>query len=128
MDKLSYMKSYYARFVDWTKISRGIRHPTYNGSELQRHNKTDFSHSWANLSKMHDLRVWTIAHAPTKRYDWVRLREIHMLNKEMWSVYQQSVWRRFFTTLIGGILLWKVFNKQLLNQNPNFDSHDPNWR
>jgi len=49
--------------------------------------KTDFSHSWANLAKMHDLRVWTIAHAPTKRFDFVRLREIHMLNKEMWAVY-----------------------------------------
>jgi len=22
----------------------------------------------------------------------------------------------------------RVFNKQLLNQNPNFDSHDANWR
>jgi len=36
------------------------------------------------MAHMHDLRVWTIAYAPSKSNNLQRMQEIHRLNNEMW--------------------------------------------
>eukprot|EP00997_Jenningsia_sp_PLL12_P010194 NODE_7369_length_459_cov_50.521951_g6536_i0.p1 GENE.NODE_7369_length_459_cov_50.521951_g6536_i0~~NODE_7369_length_459_cov_50.521951_g6536_i0.p1 ORF type:complete len:133 (+),score=36.54 NODE_7369_length_459_cov_50.521951_g6536_i0:35-433(+) len=126
MDKLSYMKSSWSRLRDWNYLPRSRRHATYQ--EQPAFVKPDFSHSWYNLAKMHDLRLWTLGFAPSTRFDMARLAEIHHLNKEMWATYSQALWRRFVLGCILFILITRFFKKQLLNQNPNYDSHDPNWR
>ena len=54
------------------------------------------------MAHMHDLRVWTLAYAPTQKNNLQRMQEIHQLNNEMWYMVQNSLWKR----VIVGIVLW----------------------
>merc|ERR1711990_1396469 len=54
------------------------------------------------MAHMHDLRVWTIAYAPSDRNNLQRMQEIHRLNTEMWYQVSQSLYKRIFVM----IALW----------------------
>jgi hypothetical protein len=66
MDKLNFLKSKKQIFRDWTRISRSYRQPEFKDQFLQSGEKLPFSHDWKSLGHMHDLRVWTLAYAPSR--------------------------------------------------------------
>ncbi len=66
MDKLNYLKSAKQQFRDMTRLSRSYRQPTFIDKFLQPGLKVPFKHDWAILAHMHDLRVWTLAYAPSR--------------------------------------------------------------
>jgi hypothetical protein len=67
MDKLAYMKSTKQVVRDTTRLSRNYRQATYVDKFLNNPAfKAPFRHDWAVLAHMHDLRVWTLAYAPSR--------------------------------------------------------------
>ena len=72
---------------------------------------------------MRDLRVWTLAYAPTTRGNMRRIQELHRINAEMWYYVSQAMWKR----ICGGIVLWFFVNKiaksRYMNNGPK-DTHD----
>ena len=76
---------------------------------------------------MHDLRVWSLAYAPTTRGNLQKMQEIHRINAEMWYYVSQAMWKR----ILFGIALWFFVNKiakhRYMNNGPK-DSHDGTLR
>ena len=67
MDKLNYMKSNKLAIRDYYRLSRSYRQADYNDKFLQKGGaKAPFRHDWSILAHMHDLRVWTLAYAPSR--------------------------------------------------------------
>ena len=83
MDKLSIFKSRFTNFRNSTRLSNNVRQHKYNDLHLQQKN-VPFKHTWSTMAHMHDLRVWTLAYAPSQENNLQRLQEIHRLNNEMW--------------------------------------------
>ena len=86
-----------------------------------------FKHSWAMLSHMHDLRLWTIAYSPSKINNLQRLQELHRINNEALYLIQSSLWKR----IILGFFLFMLVNKPLKNKymnNGSKDSHEVSFR
>lgn len=52
--------------------------------KLLKQKSVEFKHTWAMMSHMHDLRVWTLTYAPSRQNNLQRMQEIHRLNNEMW--------------------------------------------
>jgi hypothetical protein len=77
MDKLNFLKTNKQIFRDWTRVSRSYRQPAFKDHYLQEGQKVPFRHDWKILAHMHDLRVWTIAYAPSRLNNVQRLQEIH---------------------------------------------------
>lgn len=121
MDKLNFLKSNKQKFRDLCRISRSYRQAEYDDQFLQTGKKVPFRHDWATLAHMHDLRVWTLAYAPSKLNNLQRLQEIHMLNNEMWYLFSNAMWKR----ILWGIVLWfivtKILRRKYINAG-NFDS------
>ncbi len=66
-----------------TKIQNNIKPHKFEDLHLNQ-KSVPFKHTWALMAHMHDLRVWTIAYAPSTKNNLQRLQEIHRLNNEMW--------------------------------------------
>jgi hypothetical protein len=64
-DKLNYMKPLGQRFKEFLRPSKNLYQPKFEDKVLQH--GASFSHSWMNMSHMHDLRVWTLTYAPGKK-------------------------------------------------------------
>ena len=62
-----------------------------------------FKHSWAMLSHMHDLRLWTIAYSPSKINNLQRLQELHRINNEALYLIQSSLWKRIILGFFIGL-------------------------
>ena len=77
MDKLNFLKSNKQAFRDLCRISRSYRQAEYKDRFLQKGAKIPFRHDWSVLAHMHDLRVWTLAYAPSRLNNLQRLQEIH---------------------------------------------------
>ena len=74
MDKLNIFKSNLQNFKHLAKYSNNTRQHTFHAKFLQPGMKNvEFKHSWANMAHMHDLRVWTLAYAPSKKNNLQRL-------------------------------------------------------
>ena len=73
MDKLTYLKTSRQAFRDTLRLSRNYRQSTYVDRFLQPGQKVPFKHSWSLMAHMHDLRVWTIAYAPSRLNNLQRL-------------------------------------------------------
>ena len=80
MDKLTYLKTKKQALRDLTKLSRSYRQPEFKDQFLEPGRKIPFRHDWALLAHMHDLRVWTLAYAPSRLNNLQRMQEIHQLN------------------------------------------------
>ena len=80
MDKLSYLKNTKQNLRDYVRIPRSYRQPAFVDRFLKRGMKVPFRHDWNIMAHMHDLRVWTIAYAPSRLNNLQRLQEIHLLN------------------------------------------------
>jgi hypothetical protein len=70
---------------------------------------------------MHDLRVWTLAYAPSKHNNLQRLQEIHLLNNEMWYMISNAMWKRIIGMIVFFFLTTRIFKERYMNQG-NFDS------
>jgi hypothetical protein len=70
---------------------------------------------------MHDLRVWTLAYAPSRINNLQRLQEIHQLNNEMWYLVSSALWKRILVLFVFWFLTTKIYKKKFMNQG-NFDS------
>ena len=61
---------------------------------------------------MHDLRVWTLAYAPSRLNNLQRMQEIHMLNNEMWYMVSNAMWKR----ILAMIAIWIFVNRVAKNR------------
>jgi hypothetical protein len=81
MDKLApFLKNQRLALRDTLRISRNYRQASYQDKFLQPGEKVPFKHSWSLMAHMHDLRIWTIAYAPSRLNNLQRLQEVHLLN------------------------------------------------
>ena len=127
MDKLSYLKSTKQNIRDYLRLSRSYRQATYEDRFLKRGEKVPFKHSWALMAHMHDLRVWTVAYAPSRINNLQRLQEIHLLNQEMWYQVSNAMWKRILIMFGLWIFVTRVAKNKYVNQG-NFDTHDASFR
>ena len=122
-NKLSYFKTGPQKMRDYLRFSNNTRQHDYQDKWLTPGLKIPFKHHYATLAHMHDLRVWTLAYAPSTRNNLQRIQEIHRLNTEMWYYVSQAMWKRIF----AGIALWFFINKIAKHRymnNGQKDSHD----
>ena len=73
MDKLNIFKTKKHAIRDYYRLSRSYRQADFNDTFLTEGRKIPFKHSWSLLAHMHDLRVWTLAYAPTQINNLQRL-------------------------------------------------------
>ena len=125
--KLGYFKTFPQRFRDYTKYSNNLRPAEYNDHWLNPGLKTPFSQNWAMLKHMHDLRVWTIAFAPSTKNNLQRLQEIHRINTEMWYYVSDAMWKRIIAGIFLYFFITKVAKHKFMNNGAK-DSHDASWR
>ena len=79
------------------------------------------------MSHMHDLRVWTIAYAPSTKSNMQRMQEIHRLNNEMWYGVANAMWKRIIVMVFLWFGICKLGKHKFLNQGMK-DSHDASYR
>jgi hypothetical protein len=115
MDKIGFLKSTKTSFRDYNRLSRSYKQPHFVDGLLKEGTKVPFKHSWAMLSHMHDLRLWTIAYAPQRVNNLQRLQEIHMLNQEMWYMVSSAMWKRILALAVAWILVTRIFKKRFMN-------------
>ncbi len=72
MDKLGIFRSRYTNFKNSLRIMNNTKQHKFEDKWLQQKD-VPFKHSWANLAHMHDLRLWTIAYAPSHQNNLQRL-------------------------------------------------------
>ena len=115
MDKLKIFKSAKTNFRDHTRLSRSYRQAQFEDQLLANHRKAPFEHSWSMLSHMHDLRVWTLAYAPSQKNNMQRMQEIHQLNNEMWFMVYNALWKRLFIAVGLWIFINRIAKDRYLN-------------
>ena len=71
---------------------------------------------------MHDLRVWTIAYAPSRLNNMQRIQEIHHLNQEMWYQVSNATWKRIFVMIGLWFFVTRVAKGKYMNQGM-FDTY-----
>ena len=95
--------------------------------KLLKQKSVEFKHSWAMMAHMHDLRVWTLTYAPSRKNNMQRMQEIHRLNNEMWYNVSQAIWKRILIAIVLWFAIAKFGKRRYLNQGM-FDSHDASYR
>jgi hypothetical protein len=74
MEKLSYLRTNGQNMRNWLKWTNSARPAKYEDKMLAQGKKAlPFKQSWALMAHMHDLRVWTIAYAPSDRNNLQRM-------------------------------------------------------
>jgi hypothetical protein len=63
-DKLSIFKSKWVNFRNSAKYSNNVRQAQFKDRYLDQ-KSVPFEHKWSLMAHMHDLRVWTLAYAPS---------------------------------------------------------------
>ena len=116
MDKLAYFKSRKQAIRDTLRLSRNYRQPAFRDSFQANGQKAPFRHDWAIMAHMHDLRVWTLAYAPSRLNNLQRLQEIHHLNNEMWYQVSNALWKRIFVMIGLWFFVTRVAKDRFMNQ------------
>jgi|DEB0MinimDraft_12_1074336.scaffolds.fasta_scaffold23573_5 hypothetical protein len=119
------MKGTVQRASEFVKPSKYLKQPKFEDKLLRI--GPQFSHSWANMAHMHDLRVWTLTYAPGKKNNIQRLQEIHMLNNEMWYGVYRALWQRVLIAIPLWFFITRVAKHRYV-KNFNVDSHDASFR
>ena len=127
MDKLAFLKNQKLALRDTLRISKNYRQPAFKDRFLQAGEKVPFRHDWSVLAHMHDLRVWTIAYAPSRLNNLQRLQEIHHLNNEMWYQVSSAMWKRVLIMIVLWFFVTRFAKNRYMNQGM-FDSHDAQYR
>ena len=130
MNKLSFMKTRQAKALESVRYVTNIKPAGFVDRYSDREQKglpVQFKHSWAMIAHMNDLRMWTLAYAPTQKNGLQRMQEMHRLNNEAIYLVQDALWKR----IIVGVFLWflvnKIAKKRFLNNGAK-DSHDGSFR
>ena len=130
MNKLSYMKPARQNLRESVSYANNI-----GMSEFQDKHKAmeakglriPFKNNWAMLCHMHDLRLWTIAYAPSRTNNLQRMQEVHRINNE--AIYMTS--NALYKRILLGVFLWFFINKvakgKYLNNGAK-DSHEISFR
>ena len=121
MDKVSFLKTQRLAIRDTMRISRNYNQPKYQDKFLQPGQKVPFKHDWKIMAHMHDLRVWTLAYAPSRLNNLERLQEIHHLNQEMWYQVSSAMWKRILIMIVLWFYVTRFAKAKYMNQG-NFDS------
>ena len=117
MDKLSFLKpGLRVRARNYLKYSNNTRQHEYKDTFLSPGSKLPFAHSWALMGHMHDLRLWTLAYAPSDKNNLQRLQELHRLNCEMWYNYGQSLYKRIIVGVFLYFFVTKIARRKYMNQ------------
>ena len=124
-NKLGFMRSATENLRVSLRPSQYLKHPGFTDRLLKV--GPSFSHSWANMAHMHDLRLWTITYSPSQRNNVRRLQEIHYLNNEMWYNVYNALWKRWLIMVVFFFFVTRI-NKKRYMKKYNTDSHDANWR
>lgn len=127
MDKVGFLKTQRLALRDTLRLSNNYKQATYQDKFLQPGQKAPFRHDWKIMAHMHDLRVWTLAYAPSRLNNLQRLQEIHHLNQEMWYQVSSAMWKRILLLIGMWIFVTRVAKARYMNQG-NFDSHDAQFR
>ena len=130
MSKLAYLKSTKQNLRESVSFANNISQTAFKDKHVDLEKKgisVGFKHSFAHLCHMHDLRLWTITYAPSKRGNLQRLQELHRINNEANYLIANSLYKR----VIFGIFLWFAINKlaksKYLNNGAK-DSHEISFR
>ena len=126
MDKTRALKTTVQRFKDLIKPQRNYTQVGFKDT-MGDNGLTEFKHSWANLSHMHDMRMWLISYAPIRNTAITRLEEVHRINQEMWYMVSEALWRRIILFIAAFFLTTRIFRKTFIKKYNN-DSHDAHWR
>ena len=121
MDKLQFLKSKRIALRDTMRLSNSYRQTAYKDKFLQPGEKVPFRHDWKIMAHMHDLRVWTLAYAPSRHNNLQRLQEIHLLNQEMWYQISSAMWKRVLIMIALWLFINRFAKDRYLNQGM-FDS------
>ena len=116
MDKLNIFKTKKQSIRDFYRLARSYRQAEFNDKFLEPGQKVPFKHSWGLLTHMHDLRVWTLAYAPTRVNNLKRMQEIHMLNNEMWYMVNRAMWKRLMVLIVLWFYVNRVAKHKWLNE------------
>ena len=125
--KLGYLKTTPQRVRNYLSWTANTRQHVYNDFWLKPGQKIPFTHNWATLKHMHDLRVWTLSYAPSKTNNLRRMQEIHRINNEMWYYITQAMWKRFLAGALLFFFVKKIAKDRYHNVGPK-DSHDAYMR
>ena len=84
-NKLAYLKSARQRVTESISYNNSIGTTVFKDKHIDLQEKglpIGFKHSWALLAHMNDLRLWTIAYAPSKTKNLERMQDVHRINNE----------------------------------------------
>mmetsp|Transcript_17480 Transcript_17480/g.22136 ORF Transcript_17480/g.22136 Transcript_17480/m.22136 type:complete len:139 (-) Transcript_17480:141-557(-) len=129
-NKLSYMKSTRQNLREAISYQNNISMQQFEDRHRSMEKKglpLKFKNNWAMLCHMQDLRLWTIAYAPSKQNNLQRLQELHRINNEALYQINNALYKR----IIAGIFLWFLVNKmakQRFLNNGAKDSHEVSFR
>ncbi len=129
LDRHQHLKSSSDRLRDWFRFWRHQRSPGYvDYSKNNLGGEYGFKHTAGMLSKMSDLRHWTLSFAPNNANPLLRIQEIHKIHGEFSYTQFRIQWRRALPLIIGiGILSRVVFREKLLNKGED-DVFEMSWR
>mmetsp|Transcript_3225 Transcript_3225/g.3849 ORF Transcript_3225/g.3849 Transcript_3225/m.3849 type:complete len:138 (-) Transcript_3225:29-442(-) len=117
-----------SRIRDWFRLWRHEKQPGYIDNHKAIDQKFSFKHSGALLSKMADLRYWTIYYAPHYANPLRRLQEVHKIDSEFSYIQYRIIWRRVLPLVIAITFFTRVvFKKRLLNKGED-DAYEMTWR
>ena len=116
------------RIRDWFRLWRHEKHPGYVDSTKGLGNNLPFKHSAALLSKMTDLRIWTLWYAPNHANPLKRIQEIHKITSEFHYIQYRIMWRRVLPLMIAlGVASRVLFKETLMNKGEK-DAFEMSWR
>ncbi|CAI2382593.1 unnamed protein product [Moneuplotes crassus] len=129
LDRHQHLKANRERIRDWFRLWRHSRAPGYvDHSKDASGREYGFGHSAYVLSKMNDLRMWTITFAPNNAQPLQRVQEMHKINSEFQYIQYRIQWRRVLPLIIGiGFFSRVVFKNTLLNKGED-DVFEMSWR
>ena len=127
LDRHQHLKATSERVRDWFRLWRHQRSPGYRDTS-KNGREYGFRHSAYLLSKMHDLRMWTITFAPNHANPLMRTHEIHKINSEFQYIQYRLQWRRALPLIVAiGFLSRVVFKESLCNKGED-DVFEMSWR
>ena len=120
LTKASFMQPKTIQWRKWLTPSNHTRSPAYNDKFLDPiqnpGRKLKFEHTWSMMAHMHDLRVWTLAYAPSNKNNLKRMQELHRLNAEMWYQVSNALWKRLIFMFFFYFFVTKTKKSRYMNQ------------
>ena len=129
-NKLNIFKGNFQKARESIRYTNNIAQTDFKDKFVEFENKGQripFKHNWAMLSHMHDLRLWTIAYAPSKTNNLQRLQELHRINNEALYMLSSALWKRVMLGFVLFMFINKFAKHKYLNNGAK-DSHEVSFR